>query len=158
LSRKHLSSLLLPAAALSATLTVSAPSLASLGGDVASVSADRAVIAGELRTISLIQYDQHEITRGTLVVREYVTRQGQVFAVTWRGPVPPDLRQLLGEYFPRFQAAATSTHASRPGMHRYFSLAQPDLVIEQSGRLRDFHGVAYLPLSVPAGVSLDQLQ
>ncbi len=157
MSRKHPGSLLLSAAALSATLAVSAPSWASLGGDVASVSADRAAIAGELRTTSLVQYDQHEITRGALVVREYVTRQGQVFAVTWRGPAPPDLRPLLGEYFLRFQAAA-ATQASRPGMHRHFSIAQPDLVIEQRGRLRDFHGVAYLPGSVPAGVSLDQLQ
>jgi Protein of unknown function (DUF2844) len=158
MSRKNLSTLLWSTAAASAALAMSSPGMAALGGDTASVSADRALIAGELHSTPMVQYDLHEITRGALSVREYATRAGQVFAVTWSGPVPPNLQALLGQYFPRFQAAAAVSHQANPGLHRHFRLTQTDLVIEQSGRLRDFRGIAYLPLQVPAGLSLDNLR
>ncbi len=131
--------------ALSISLAIASPAHAALGGDAVSVSADRDAFAGELRSIASVQYDLHEITSGALVVHEYVTRQGQVFAVTWQGPTPPDLRQLLGEYFPRFSSATVAAHQASPGVHRQFSIAQPDLVIQSSGRLRSFRG-----LGIPA--------
>ncbi len=63
------------------------------------------------------------------------------------------MRQLLGEYFGRFQSTAVVAHQQSPGQHRQFHLAQPDLVILSSGRLRNFRGIAYLPTLLPAGVS-----
>lgn len=132
--------------------------LGALGGDAGSVAADRAAFAAQLRTTATLQYDVHEISSGAQTVHEYVSRQGQVFAVTWQGPVPPDMRQLLGEYFGRFQSAAVAAHQQSPGQHRQFHLTQPDLVIWSSGRLRNFRGIAYLPRLVPAGVTVDQLQ
>jgi hypothetical protein len=68
------------------------------------------------------------------------------------------LRQVLGTYFARFQSAAAAAHQARPGIHRQFSIAQPDLVVQSGGRLRSFHGLAYVPALVPDGVSVDQLQ
>lgn len=132
--------------------------LAALGGDAGSVAADRAAFAGQLRTTATLQYDLHEISSGAQTVHEYVSRQGQVFAVTWAGAVPPNMRQLLGDYFDRFQSAAVAAHQRSPGQHRQFHLTRPDLVISSSGRLRNFRGIAYLPTSVPAGVTVDQLQ
>jgi hypothetical protein len=139
-------------------LALNSSALAALGGDVGSVAADRAAFAAQLRSTAMLQYDVHQIDSGTLTVREYVTRAGQVFAVSWDGPVPPDMHQLLGEYFGRFYQAARVAHQVNPGMHRQFSSVESDLVIQTSGHLRSFHGVAYLPQLVPSGVSLSQLQ
>ncbi|MGH8144512.1 MAG: DUF2844 domain-containing protein [Steroidobacteraceae bacterium] len=149
-----------PTAALTvaALIALAPPALAALGGSADSISADSSTLRGQLRSTPFVQYDVEEITTGALTVREYVTRAGQVFAVTWHGPVPPDLRQLLGTYFGRFQSAAAQAHRTRPGIHRHFSLAQPDLVVQSSGRLRSFLGIAYLPALLPDGVSISQLQ
>jgi hypothetical protein len=153
----------LPALALLATLLASclllgAPAQAALGGSVDSVAADTSALRGQLRTTGFIDYDMHQITSGSLVVTEYATRAGQVFAITWHGPLPPNLQQLLGSYFPRFQSAAAAAHQASPGIHRVFRLEQSDLVIRQAGRLRAFGGIAYLPALVPGDVSIDQLQ
>lgn len=132
----------------------SPPAWASLGGDVASVAADTAALRAQLRTTPTVQYDEHEITTDGLVVHEYTTRQGQVFALTWQGPFKPDLRQLLGSYFATYQSAVSQRRA---GSHRVFALSRPDLVLQSSGHLRGFQGLAYIPTLVPAGVSVQQL-
>jgi len=136
----------------------SIPAHAALGDTISSVHADRSAMRGQLVATPLVNYDVQEITSGELVVREYVTRAGQVFAVSWQGPTLPDLSQLLGRYFARFQSAALAQHQVNPGIHRVFTLKQSDLVILSTGRLRAFHGIAYLPTLVPSGVSVDQLQ
>jgi hypothetical protein len=100
----------------------------------------------------------HEITSGALTVHEYVTRSGQVFAVTWQGPTPPNLQQLLGTYFSRLQAAAVAQHQINPGIHRQLQIDAADLVVESVGRMRDFRGVAYLPALMPSGVTPADLQ
>jgi hypothetical protein len=131
---------------------------AALGSTVDSVAADTAALRGQLHTTGYVAYDMHTISSGQLVVNEYATRAGQVFAITWHGPVPPNLQQLLGSYFSRFQSAAVAAHQANPGVHRVFTLSQSDLVIRAAGHLRAFGGIAYLPALVPTGVSVDQLQ
>jgi hypothetical protein len=142
-------------AAASALLATTA--WAALGGGAASVSADRAALNGQLSTTSMTQYDVHAITSDGLVVREYVTRQGQVFAITWQGPFKPDLRQLLGDYFARYQGAVAAAGDDRAGRHSHSAVSGADLVVQSSGRLRAFQGLAYIPSLVPAGVSVGAL-
>jgi hypothetical protein len=134
---------------------MAAPAWAHLGGDVTSVQADTAALRAQIRSTATVQYDVHEISNDGLVVHEYTTRQGQVFAVTWQGPFKPDLRQLLGPYFATFQSAAAQ---QRAGTHRVFALARPDLIMVSTGHLLAFRGMAYIPSLVPQGVSVQQLQ
>lgn len=153
--------LLVPAAVGIATLLSYQPSaLAALGGSSDSVVTDRAMLRGQLRTTPMTQYDVHEISmNSSVIVREYVTRSGTVFAVTWQGPTPPNLRQLFGDYyFTRFNNATAAAAQSRPGSHRQFVLNQSDLVVQSAGHMRAFEGRAYLPALVPAGVSISDLQ
>jgi hypothetical protein len=132
--------------------------LAHLGGDAASVHADRAAFDGQLQTTSMLQYDEHDMTlpSGT-VVHEYVSRAGAVFAISWRGPLPPDLSQLLGSYFPRYTSAAGAAAHARPGLSRQLSSVEPDFVVQSVAHLRSFRGKAYLPALVPEGVAVEQL-
>lgn len=131
--------------------------MAHLGGDAGSIEADRGELHAALRSIPMQQFDLHEITApsGTLV-HEYLTRQGTVFAVTWKGPLPPDLHQLFGNYYERFQTAAAAQ--MRPGMHRQVNVTAADLVVQSSARPRSFGGVAYIPSLLPSGVSAADLQ
>lgn len=154
----HRSAPLLRALAVCLALAASSSAVAALGGDAASIEADRVAFAAQLRSTATLQYDVHEMVSGARTVREYLSRQGQVFAVTWQGVVPPDMRQLLGGYFPRLQSAAMAAQQQRPGQHRLFTLARSDLVIQSAGRLRNFHGIAYAPALVPASVNVNQLQ
>jgi hypothetical protein len=137
-------------------LVLQAPALAHLGGDTDSVSADRDAMHAQLRSIPMQLYNVHEITTpGGGVVHEYSTRQGTVFAVTWRGQLPPDLAQLFGNYYKQYQDAAAAH--SRPGMHRQLNISNADFVVASTGRMRSFRGAAYVPSLVPAGVSVADL-
>lgn len=145
------------AAALLAGAVLATPALAGLGGSADSVTADMAALRGQQLSTPFVQYDRHQITTSNGVVSEYVTRGGQVFAITWQGRIPPNLQQLLGNYFTRIQAARAA-QGPRPGRHSHFSVVQSDLVFVNTGHMGAFRGIAYLPALVPEGVSVGELQ
>jgi len=147
---------LIVAAAFAAT-SWALPARAELGGTVASVENDAARLKGTLRLVAAHAYTQHEIRVSTgHVVYEYASPDGQVFGVSWAGPTVPDLRQLLGErYFAQFQQAAAARQ--RYGRHPVL-IETPEFVFQQTGRLRDFHGRAYLPQLLPPGVDASTIR
>lgn len=141
-----------------AALCLPAAAIAHLGGDADSVNTDRSALDGQLTTTASLQYEQHELTlpSGT-VVREFATRGGRIFAISWQGPLPPDLSQLLGSYYPRFTAAASAAGRAPSGLQRQLSSVAPDFVVQSVSHLRSFRGKAYLPALVPEGVAVEQL-
>jgi hypothetical protein len=129
---------------------------AGLGGDAASALADGSELHGVVNTMSLPQYDIQEITTETgMRVREYVNRDGVVFAVSWAGPVLPDLQRLLGTHYVEYTTALAALN--HPGLHRSLRVALPGLVVESGGHLRAYAGRARLPALVPSGVSAADL-
>ena len=141
---------------LAALLLWSAPVSAYLGSDLSSVQADSIALRGTVRTTALLHYDVHEIRAdGGLTLREYVTPTGTVFALSWFGPVPPDLQSLLGQYFPAYAAALAALN--HPGLHRSVRIALPELIVESGGHLRSYRGRAYVPGLVPADVAVAEL-
>lgn len=144
--------------ALAALVCLQRPALAGLGGDARSVTSDRDSMHGRLQITPMQQYTVHEITTdGGTLIREYETLSGKIFAVTWKGPMPPNLQQLFGSYYDQFQSAAAASAQAHPGMHRQISVEQPDFVVQALGRMRAFHGKAYVPSLVPSGVSVADL-
>ena len=93
-------------------------------------------------------------TPAGVTVNEYLSPNGTVFAVSWRGPRPPDLSQLLGSYFAEYQTAAASAHAQR----RPSFIQSENLVVETGGHMRDLRGRAYVPALLPPGLSADDIQ
>jgi hypothetical protein len=142
-----------------ATLTLAAfiaPASAGLGGDEDSVHTDSTRLRAQMLSTAMIQYTRHDITTGPdSAIHEYMSRTGKVFAVTWKGPLPPDLSQIFGSYFDSYRAAVTAQ--SHPGGHRQVHIVQPDLVVQALGRPRAFMGKAYVPSLVPSGVDVTQL-
>lgn len=102
-------------------------------------------------------YTLHEsqLENGT-TVREFDTPGGVVFAVAWRGPVLPDLSDLLGSYFDAFKLEADQARAAgRRGAPIH--MHGDDLVVKSNGRMRRFFGYAYAPKLVPNGVNINDL-
>jgi hypothetical protein len=89
-------------------------------------------------------------------VREFMTPDGVVFAVAWDGPVPPDLRSLLGTSFAAYARALAALN--HPGLQRSLRIASPDLVVETAGHLRAYRGRAYLPALIPDGTPTEALR
>jgi hypothetical protein len=130
---------------------------AGLGSDAASVLIDAAALQGVVHAEFRQQYDIVQITAASeMRLREYLNRDGVVFAVSWIGPVWPDLQQLLGTHFSQFTAALAAL--DRPGMHRSVRVASSALVVESGGHLRAYAGRAYLPALIPPGVSAADLR
>ena len=98
-----------------------------------------------------------QLENGTQIL-EYATPAGIVFAVSWRGPVLPDLNALLGNYFNTFNRETEQARMKgRRGAPVNIELE--GLVIRSNGRMRNFFGHAYAPDLIPAGVRIkDVLQ
>ncbi len=78
---------------------------AALGGGLDSVEADRMSMKGLTLPMAATQQRVLQLPSGT-VVTEFLTPNGAVYAVSWHGPALPNLRQILGNYFARYQTAA----------------------------------------------------
>jgi hypothetical protein len=86
-------------------------------------------------------------------VRQYVTGNGRIFAVTWSTLYKPDLSKLLGSSFPEYRHAANES-ARHGGIQRNFRLNGDDLVLQSSGHLNVYHGYAYRRSMMPKGMDL----
>ncbi len=126
--------------------------LSSMPSTGARIQGSTPATATELYTVR-----EDQLENGTLV-REYVSQNGVVFALTWTGPVLPDLKLMLGTYFNVFEAgAAQARKEGRRGMPALINQAR--LVLSSQGRMRDFYGYAYAPELVPSNVNIrDALQ
>ena len=128
------------------TAAGSGPAIAGLGADASSVEADRARLNGALRITQATGYAVHEIEAGGgLRIREYVGADGKVFAVSWRGPGIPDLRQMLGSYYAEYVQARQEPHYN----HHHLAVRTADVVVESSGHTRAFAGRAWVPARLP---------
>lgn len=141
-----------------AALAMPLSAQASLGGDVASVHADQAHFQSTMRSTAASAYTVQELKAASgVVVREYVSPAGKVFAVAWQGPKAPDMQQLLGSYFQTFVQAV---HSQKPSRLRRAPLMvnQPGFVFAMGGHMRWIVGRAYDPTLVPANVHMEDIR
>ena len=133
-----------------AVVCVSAPALAGLGDDASSVELDRVSMKAALRVTPYVGYDVHEIqTPAGTVIHEYVSAQGKVFAVSWRGPGLPDLAELLGSYAAQLAQAQPRTHYN----HHHLRIETPEVVMQSDAYLRSRSGRAWVPALFPQSLS-----
>lgn len=88
-------------------------------------------------------------------VREYISERGVVFALTWEGPVMPDLKALLGAHFDAM--VAESARLPRAGRSQ-LAIDTAAVVINSSGHMRAFEGSAWIPAELPAGFNPGDLR
>jgi hypothetical protein len=144
------------AIAVASSCCLGAPSeaRATLGGDVASVATNQQRMAATRQVKKLASGERHELQLASgIVIHEYVSTGGEVYAITWRGPRMPDLRELLGRYFTQLD----HRDSRQRGGHHRMTLTGSDLVIQSSGHRRSFVGRAWVPSLVPSSVNLDNV-
>ena len=123
-----------------------------------STSTSQARLVASTSSINNSTYTDNVSTlESGVVIHEYSRADGTVFAVAWKGPMMPDMQQLLGTYFSKFLGARSSASAPTGGLSQLNS-TQSDLVVHSSGRLGAFGGQIYVPSLVPAGLNVEQLQ
>jgi len=124
---------------------VAASAHATLGGDLASVEANQQHLGATRRVHKLAWGERHELVLSSpsgLIVQQYLTPSGTVYAVAWSGPRLPDLRELLGPWFARLRTGRG---------HHSLQLREPDLIVRSGGHRGSWSGRAWIPSLVPAG-------
>lgn len=139
-----------------ALLSIAPPAFAALGGKADTVDTDRARLHARLSRSAVAGSTQHDLTLndGT-VTRQFTNPDGVVFAVSWNGPMRPNLRQIFGDYYPRLQSAAAKT--ARLHARLAFSANDADFVVRSGGHSGAFWGYAVLPGKMPAGFDASHL-
>jgi hypothetical protein len=103
---------------------------------------------------SAISYTRHERQlENQVVIQEFVRNDGTVFAVAWRGPILPDLSDLLGTYLTNFNRHVQLSSRTR-GLGSPVYIETKEVVIHSIGRMRAFHGYAYIPSNLPEGFQI----
>lgn len=139
-------------------LTVTTPVWAVLGQTKASVERDRAAFGGQLQSKLAQGYSVETITVGGMSIKEYVSPDGTVFAVAWKGAGVPNLRLLLGTYFDEYLDALAERQNQKPRIRRPLMLKTANLVVERSGHMRNMWGRVFIPSRVPPVVSPKDIQ
>jgi hypothetical protein len=143
------------------------PARAALGGDpltppqgstTANSVVHAAVAASGASSASTTNYTVRSTTLASgTVINEYVSSEGTVFGIAWHGPRVPDLQTLLGSYFPTYQQSMQAQRTARGGRGQV-NVQDTGLVVTSGGHMGAFRGSAYLPQSLPAGVSASDIQ
>ena len=150
LAYRHLGILL----AFSALLTPQA--VATLGEDVSSINSDQSHLKAWARILPRRLYSVHEMqTPSGITIRQFVSPEGRVFAISWRGAAAPNLRQLLGSYFDEYEGAAGAQTVRRG---HTVHIESGDLVVEAGGHMRFHVGRALLKSQLPQGVRADEIR
>jgi hypothetical protein len=132
---------------------------AALGQPAASIERDRVVMKGQQRQSQPgTNYSVQTITVAGMLIKEYVSPDGVVFAVAWKGTGVPDLQLLLGEYFEEYREGLTAERQRTPRIRKPLKLKTGRLVVERGGHSRSLWGRAYLPEGLPPGVTPEDIQ
>jgi len=139
-------------------LMVPSPAFAGLGDSGNSIRNDQLSMKATLTTIFARDYTVHTLTSSLgIVVREYVSFSGSIFAVSWHGPFVPDMQRLLAKRFELYSLEVRKQNTRRFG-HSAMTVRTPFLVVENVGQMRACTGRAYDPSLLPAGVSIDEIR
>ena len=134
------------------------PAWAVLGGSPGGVEVEGQPLSAASSVIPATEYAVHELTTPEMMVREYVSLQGEVFAVTWSGRRSPDLPKLFGAYFEQYVAASADRDKRRSPLRGFAHVETADLIVETGGHMGALWGKAYLPSRLPPGIAKEAIQ
>jgi hypothetical protein len=102
------------------------------------------------------KWSEQTLTADGNTITEYLSPDGTVFAVSWRGIKQPDLSLLFGDYYQEYLNA----NSKRPKLHsrRPVLLKTSRLTVMKSGHMRDIRGLAVVPSLLPPGVHPEDLR
>ncbi|MDQ5922223.1 MAG: hypothetical protein QG673_2282 [Pseudomonadota bacterium] len=131
---------------------------ASLGGNYTTTMSDSATVVNSqsgsyrMSSSSLNSYDvaSYAESNGAKVKEYYVNNQ--VFAVSWSGSQPVNIKKLLGTYFSEYSSSIPSQSSLR-----MLVINNKNLVVQSYGGPGNYSGVAYVPSLLPSGFDINTL-
>lgn len=133
-------------------------SWSALGGPSSSIETDsKTFTVMKHAAVKNNNYTIHELTYDAGIIKEYVSLDNIVFAVSWQGVSYPDLSQLLGTYLNEYQTMSQQKRRIRGNRHSS-QLVSGDLIVEKWGHMRNHQGRAYVPSLLPAGMTADAIK
>jgi hypothetical protein len=139
-------------------LTAATSVWAALGQSADSVERDRAAMGGQAQRNPGKGYSIETITVAGMTVREYVSSDGIVFAVTWKGTGAADLSLLFGSYIDEYREGLMALETRKPRIRRPMVLRTAHLVVERAGHARSMWGRAFIPVLLPATITPEDIQ
>jgi hypothetical protein len=132
----------------------SGSSFASLGSTPSNTGNTTLAARKSLVSSSSVPYtDIWKTLENGTVRHEYVDNNNVVFAVSWSGPYLPDLRETLGSHFDTL----VEESKKRRG-HPQIMINRSDVVINSGGHPGSFEGRAYIPGTMPAGFTPNDIK
>ncbi len=130
---------------------------ATLGEPADSVTSDRKALSAVPGTAAVHSgFTVQEVNSESVTVREYISPEGVVFGIAWKGLVHPDLAPLLGSFAGEYEEALKQT--PRRWGRRSATIKAQRVVVEKWGHMRNLQGRAYAPALMPSGVSIDEIK
>ncbi len=132
-------------------------SYAGLGDRAETIKNDeRALRASRINADVFQKYSVQEMVSDSTHIKEYISNDGIIFALTWKGLDHPDLSVLLGKYAKGYEKSLKEKKREKGKRHQ--KVAKEDLVVQKWGHMRNLQGRAYDPSLIPAGVSIDEIK
>jgi len=139
------------AAALGEKETAMDPSSGSSGSPGSSMT------AGTIRIQT--PYTVKDTVSNSIPVREYLTRDGTVFGLAWKGRNHPDFAAILGSFYSEYQDL--NSHRDSSGLRvrgGRRTLQGAHLILEKFGHMGALKGRAIIPSLMPAGVQFNDIK
>jgi hypothetical protein len=131
---------------------------ATLGGTTDSVKLDQVALhAIEKGTTNKSNYSIKEILVGGTTVREYISKDGHIFGIAWKGVSHPNLRILLGGYAAGYHRDVKERRPQHRHRRHYCRNAN-GITVQKWGRMRKNQGRAYIEKLLPTGVKPDEIK
>lgn len=129
----------------------------ALGDKEDMINSDKIKLKASNRSVQrAANYSVHELSSPIRTIKEYVSADGTVFAVSWRGANKPDLSVLLGKYYEEYQAVDSAKPKMRS--RQPVAIKTSRIVVHKDGHMRDIRGVAYIEGQLPEGVRVEDLK
>ena len=136
---------------------VSFSSYAGLGDHSETIARDAHALKANRNNADVFrQYSIQEMDSDATHIKEYISNDGVIFAITWKGLDHPDLSVLLGKYSATYEKGLKEK--PRKLGRRHQKVEKENLVVQKWGRMRNLQGRAYDPSLIPAGVTIDEIK
>ena len=133
------------------------PAFAALGEHESTICAESVRMHAQRAVSAKPAYSITDLRTGDgSKVRQYISENGMVFAVSWNTLYKPDLSTLLGVTYSAYVAAAHNA-AKRQGIQRNFRHESLDVVVQSTSHLNIFSGFAFRLSMLPKGFNLNTI-
>lgn len=136
-------------------LTLTSPGKAALGDQIFSPGEEaklwQSTFVNETKNSNfrIYEFKSHQYQ-----LKQFTNKEGKVFALSWNGLSIPDLKMVLGKYYP-FYSNAQFPEQIKHQARRSIQIRTPQLILQSSGLIQYKKGFAYDPNILPSGFNMD---